>query len=724
MKVVVKLIKKAFSNRVLKNYLIMFLTMFSVELIFKAVLKMPIIDWSILRIFIANNIIALFLSFLYSFCGHMISNILTFITCFIASIYAIVQAGFYNFLGVIISIGTKSQLGAVKDYIKDYFDSFLPSFYLILIPLILVIIYFILIDRNLTILQKNEKISFADKFNTENYKKMEQEKILKNNKRIVNIERIISVMLCFLFSFLFYNSLVVSFMQNELQVKTNKELFTLPDMPNLAVVQFGVTSYGIIDVKATLMPKHVSEQEVINYSKPEQVINNYTRYVDDTAWEAWAKETNNKTYQNLNNYYLSKEITEKNEYTGMFKGKNLIVIMMESTNTIIMNEKYFPNITRLAKEGFNFTNAFSPRNSCSTGNNEMSGMVSLFTINNTCTANTYKDNIYPQAIFNLFNNQNYKTTSFHNYTEQYYYRKSIHPNMGSGKYYNAIDLKIPYNNAYEEWPSDVLLMEKVLEKIDLTQPFMTWITSVSAHQTYNVSSELGDLNLDLFKDTNYDISLKRYMSKLKVFDDAIGTLIAGLEREGVLDDTVIVLYADHYPYGLSNNTLNKYFDYNVKENNEIDRTPFIIYNNKLTPTTFNQYTSYMNILPTIANLFDLEYDPRLYSGYDILSKDYPNRVIFADGSWQDDIAFYNATTGKISYYSDETYDVEFIKKVNEDINTNIKMANMAITSDYFKSLFDGIKKKQIIQNEEEINPNNVAIESYSDENKQEIKTTE
>lgn len=698
--------------------------MFSVEIIFKVVLKMPILDWSLLRIFIANNFISLFLSFIYSFLGHKGSNILTIITCFAISIYAIVQAGFYNFLGVIVSIGTKSQLGAVKDYIKEYIDSFLPSFYLILIPLCLVIIYFILIDRKITISQKNEKISFADKFNTVNYKKMEQDKILKANKKIVNIERIGAVVLCFLMGVLFYKSLTVSFMQNELQVKTNKELFSLPDMPNLAAVQFGVTSYGLIDVKSSFMPKYNNEQEVINYSKPIQEINDYTRYIDDTSWEAWAKETNNKTYQNLNNYYLSKPITEKNEYTGMLKGKNLIVIMMESTNTIIMNEEYFPNITKLAKNGWYFNNAFSPRNSCSTGNNEMSGMVSLFTINNTCTANTYKDNVYPHAIFNLFNKQNYNTMSFHDYTEQYYYRKTIHPNMGSGKYYNAIDLKIDYNSVYEEWPSDVILMKKVLEKIDSKQPFMTWVTSVSAHQPYTVPSELGDLNVDLFKNTDYDISLKRYMSKLKVFDDSIGTLINGLEKKGILDDTVIVLYADHYPYGLTNNTLNQYFDYDVKENNEVDRTPFIIYNSELTPKTFNEYTSYMNILPTIANLFDLDYDPRLYSGYDVLSKDYPNRVVFADGSWQDDVAFYNATTGKISYYTDKTYSVDFIKQVNEDINTNIKMANMAITSDYFNALFDGILEQQKIQNELKVNPYNVAIEIYSDENKQEATTTE
>ena len=118
---------------------------------------------------------------------------------------------------------------------------------------------------------------------------------------------------------------------------------------------------------------------------------------------------------------------------------------------------------KLYSEGWAWENSYSPRNSCSTGNNEMSGMVSLYTINSSCTANMYKKNVYPHAIFNLFKKDGYTTSSYHNYTEQYYARKTIHPNMGSDKYYGVQDLGISYSNVYHEWPSDVDLIEKVLE---------------------------------------------------------------------------------------------------------------------------------------------------------------------------------------------------------------------------------------------------------------------
>jgi phosphoglycerol transferase MdoB-like AlkP superfamily enzyme len=268
--------------------------------------------------------------------------------------------------------------------------------------------------------------------------------------------------------------------------------------------------------------------------------------------------------------------------------------------------------------------------------------------------------------------------------------------MGSGAYYGVTDLGISYDSAYEEWPSDVLLMEEAMKRIDTSSPFMAWITTVTSHQPYYTSSEMGDKYLSLFSDTNYSTSLKRYMSKLKELDSALARLLELLEEEGVLDDTVIVLYGDHYPYGLSTSDINNAVSYDVTEKNNVDKTPFVIYNSAMEGQSFSQYTSYMNILPTIANLFDLDYDPRLYMGEDILSPDYinsyKNRVILADGSWENSIASYNATSGKITYFSDTTYSNEEIIAYNKEISNMIKMSNLAITTNYFKYLNEGLNK--------------------------------
>ena len=153
----------------------------------------------------------------------------------------------------------------------------------------------------------------------------------------------------------------------------------------------------------------------------------------------------------------------------MFEGKNLIVIMVESGNEIMLNSEYYPNIQRLVENGLHFTNNYSPRNICSTGNNEMGAMISLYSINNNCTANVYQNNTYFESIFNLFNNQGYTTNSFHDYYDWYYDRSVIHKNMGSGTFYDAVDLDLDFSYnypAYDTWASDEELMEKYLEIID------------------------------------------------------------------------------------------------------------------------------------------------------------------------------------------------------------------------------------------------------------------
>lgn len=689
---------RIFYNNVFKNYFLLMLTLFSGEIIFRWCIGLPILDWALLRIFLGINIVSLVCGALFSFCGRIAGNILTFLVALVGTVYAIAQAGFENYLGVYMSFGASSQAGAVKDYIVDYLQSFSWTFYLIAIPLGILLLFYIFVDHRIKVLERNDEIDFADKFDGEERKKQNELYILKRKKARKRNGIINAFVLTVILAGIYYYTLSAPFMQNDIQLKTTKELFSNPDIPNIAMGQFGYTMYAFVDVKSVVMP--ANNQEITEFSdgyeKEEQVISDYTRYIDDTLWEEVIKNEKNSNYRTLSNYFISQEITDKNDFTGFFKDKNLIVIMMESTTNIVLNEEYYPNLYKLYTEGWSWENTYSPRNSCSTGNNEMSGMVGLYTINNSCTANNYKNNVYPEAIFNLFNNAGYTTSSYHNYTEQYYARATIHPNMGSGHYYGVQELGIPYSNVYQEWPSDVELMEKVLELTEDQDKFMAWVTTVSAHQPYSQSSELGNKYLDLFEDTNYNTSLKRYMSKLKEFDNSIGTLINGLEEQGKLDDTVIVLFADHYPYGLTNSTLNSYFDYDVRVDYEVDRTPFIIYNPQIHAEVHDEYTSYMNLTPTIANLFDLDYDPRLYAGRDILSDTYENRVVFADGSWKDPVAFYNASTGKISYSEpNTTYTSEEIKEINNSIKNRISMSNLAIRTNYFKYLEDAKDKYRV-----------------------------
>ena len=567
-----------------------------------------------------------------------------------------------------MSFNVTSQAKAVTGYILDFFKSFYWYYYLLLLPFLLLIIYYKLIDKN--IIKLNVNLTF-DRLKTS----------------------VICILLLLVLGFSYQLTICLNVFQNKLQTISNQELFKNISNPTLAIKQFGTTVYGILDIKSLFMNNEIE----ISTSNNEVQAHNVDSE-NDKKWLELIENEENFTYNYLNEYFINNSKTLKNSYTGSLEDKNLIVIMMESVNDIFINEELYPNFYRLLSNGYYFKNNYSPRNSCATGNNELSGMIGLYPIYYKCTANVYRNNLYPESIFNLFKEKGYKTSSMHDYSDKYYQRREIHKNVGSDKYYDADDLKLQYNTKDEEWASDEDFMKqvvKILNNYKNNERFLTWLTTVTSHQPYG-ESLYGDKYLYLFADSKYDeydIKLKRYMSKLKVLDNGLGILLEGLEKQGKLDNTVIVLYGDHYPYGLANSILQKALPYDISEKYENERVPFVIWSNDIEATTYEQYTSYVNLLPTIANLFNLDYDSRYYVGSDLFSSEYQNLVVYTDGSWKNNICFYDASTSDIIYYTSKEYSTEEIIEINKDIGYKIKYSDLAIQHDYFNYLYQKLYEK-------------------------------
>lgn len=670
--------KKIYNNKVVFYSCLLTIGIFILEIFFKVIMGLSVFNWSVLRIFLGCIILSNIISLLISFLKRKYANIIVCVLLFLLGILFTAQGGMRNYLGTYMSLGTASQAHAIEYFIGDFFTSLNPWFYMLFIIPILYVLYFIFLDKK-----------FID----------------KSLKYKYNVVRCITVFVTIITCGLYYGTINFSFMQDKMQIVSNKELYKNPSMQNIAVSQYGLLGYEFLDIKS-LVIKHEQTAETFAKYEPKEVTN-YSRTIDDTAWDALQETETNKDYKTLNSYFMSKEITSKNDYTGMFKGKNLIVLMIESGSNVLKNyPEYFPNFAKLYNNGWSWENAFSPRNSCSTGNNEMTGITSLYTINNTCTINTYKDNIYYESLFNLFNRANYHTSSYHDYTDHFYYRSIYHPNMGSQNYYDVNKLGIKLGSEYQPWPSDVELIEKAVPHFIDEDKYMAWLTTVSSHMTYKNSSKTGDMYLDLYKDEDWDMTAKRYMSKLKIVDNAIGELLQELEDNGKLEDTVIMLFADHYPYGLSNDAFSEIAKYDTSSNGDTDRTPFIIYNPSLEAKKFDDYTTFVNILPTLANLFALDYDPRLYGGTDLLSDSYEGIVVFADGSWRTDKAYYDATKSKINYIGADKYTDEEIISINTKVKNEMKMDNLAIKTNYFVYLENGLKSS-----EDDINSNDTTTDN-------------
>ena len=668
--------KNLLKNNLIKNYMILVVFFSLLEISFRLISGISLNNIALLRIFIGVNFVSVLLSFILSWFNKLISKILVLLVSFALSAYTFFQIGFNNFIGVYASVNTKSQLGAVKDYIIDFFASFKGTYYLAFIPFILLIIYYLFLDKL-----------------TE--KKIDKRFPLKTNIMFEpGIRTITSILVLTFTGFLYYTSLDASFMQNKLQTISNKELFAYPSIASTTINQFGVLGFGFLDIKSTMVeaPSKVIYTAFENNGKD----NNNSeskREIDDTILDEIIKNEKDTTLNNINNYIKNKDITDYNSHTGMFEGKNVIVIMMESTNDIIINKDLYPNFYKLYSEGISFKNNYSPRNSCATGNNEFSGMTGLYTIQNNCTANVFSNNTYFTSIFNIFKNAGYRATSMHDYTEQYYVRNIIHKNLGSEAYYNANDLNIKYYNEYKNWASDEDFMNAAMD-ITLNdtsdKPFMLWLTTVSGHQPYKVSSVEGDKYLSITEGTDYSMEVRRYMSKLKTFDNGLGILLDKLKASGKLDDTVIVMYGDHYPYGLKNKDISSVLTYDL-DDYEVERTPMVIYNSTIKSEVVEKYSSYVNLTPTLANLFNLDYDPRYYMGTDVFSDDYLNIVAFADGSWKNSDVYYNASSGSVKYYSSNEYTTDELIRINNIVSNRMQISESIIRNNYFNYLDNKIK---------------------------------
>lgn len=668
--------KNLLKNNLIKNYMILVVFFSLLEISFRLISGISLNNIALLRIFIGVNFVSVLLSFILSWFNKLISKILVFLVSFALSAYTFFQIGFNNFIGVYASVNTKSQLGAVKDYIIDFFASFKGTYYLAFIPFILLIIYYLFLDKL-----------------TE--KKIDKRFPLKTNIMFEpGIRTITSILVLTFTGFLYYTSLDASFMQNKLQTISNKELFAYPSIASTTINQFGVLGFGFLDIKSTMVeaPSKVIYTAFENNGKDNSNTES-KREIDDTILDEIIKNEKNTTLNNINNYIKNKDITDYNSHTGMFEGKNVIVIMMESTNDIIINKDLYPNFYKLYSEGISFKNNYSPRNSCATGNNEFSGMTGLYTIQNNCTANIFSNNTYFTSIFNIFKNAGYRATSMHDYTEQYYVRNIIHKNLGSEAYYNANDLNIKYYNEYKNWASDEDFMNAAMD-ITLNdtsdKPFMLWLTTVSGHQPYKVSSVEGDKYLSITEGTDYSMELRRYMSKLKTFDNGLGILLDKLKASGKLDDTVIVMYGDHYPYGLKNKDISSVLTYDL-DDYEVERVPMVIYNSTIKSEVVEKYSSYINLTPTLANLFNLDYDPRYYMGTDVFSDDYLNMVAFADGSWKNADVYYNASSGSVKYYTSNEYTTDELIRINNIVTNRMQISESIIRNNYFNYLDNKIK---------------------------------
>ena len=376
---------------------------------------------------------------------------------------------------------------------------------------------------------------------------------------------------------------------------------------------------------------------------------------------------------------------EVNKYTGIFKNKNLIFVQLEGIDDWLLTEKDTPTLYGMLNNSFVFQNHYSYYNGGgSTFNSEFAVNTGFITpLSYTQNAYSFNKNSFPYSMANMFKNQDYVVNAFHMNSGEYYSRQTNYTNWGYDKYYGLLDINDYKDKSYtldRELINDVTFQERMFPK---DSKFVDYIITYSNHLPFTNTKGVCKLLYDMEMDLDDTVDMGEESSSMFVqlteeecirkqaheTDYMMELLLKKLTELNLIDDTVIVVFTDHYLYTVEDKTiLDKYKN---TSNNLINKTPFFIWQNNMKRTNIKEVTSQLNILPTTLNLFGINYNPNYYIGSDALSSNYKGIVFFSDYSWYDGNIYVengviaNNKSSSQEYLDEKNYYIHYLTKKND-----------------------------------------------------------
>lgn len=396
-----------------------------------------------------------------------------------------------------------------------------------------------------------------------------------------------------------------------------------------------------------------------------------------------AEEEKDEEIKMLHTYFAGQQAEAGNEYTGMFEGYNLIMLTAEGFSPWAVDKELTPVLYRLTHSGFVFRNFYTPLWYTSTSDGEYVACTGLIPDGaNSMTRSAGNDMRF--AFGNQFSAQGYLTLAYHNHSYTYYQRNRTHPNLGYT--FKGIGNGLVLKS--DCWPrSDFEMMEATLPEYIEKEPFHVYYMTVSGHMEYTfVDNSMASRNRDVVKDLPYSDNARAYLACNYELEKALAYLLEELEAKGIADHTVIALSADHYPYGLDKRFIDELAGHEVEENFELYKNYFVLWCAGMKETiTVDKYCSSLDIAPTIANLFGLPYDSRLYMGSDILSGG-EGLVIFDNKSFLTDRAAYNTVTGRAEPVNGSKVTQEYLDEKMLEVKQKFAVSKAILDNDYFSYL--------------------------------------
>ena len=426
-------------------------------------------------------------------------------------------------------------------------------------------------------------------------------------------------------------------------------------------------------------------------------------------------------------YYACKwkNKNDTNEYTDIFKGKNVIFIHAESIQNFLIdlkinNKEVTPNLNKIAKEGIYF-NKFYPQISVGTSSDtEFTLLTGLMPSSSGTVFVNYYDRTY-KGMPDYFNKLGYYTFSMHANNADYWNRKTMHMNLGYTDFYSKELFDIPETTDDPDYIglglSDKSFFKQINPLLDDIQkynsPFFGTIITLSNHSPFNDLEKYGEFDVTMNYEYTDDNGKKvksnapyldgttmgNYLKSAHYADEALGELYDMFKNTDIGKNTIIILYGDHearigkkdfdilYNYDpLTNDTISKeddnYYDVYGYNYDLLKNTPFIIWSsdtkfNKTIDSTMGMY----DVLPTIANMFGFEEKYSL--GNDIFSNN-EKIVVFPNGNVLTDIVYYSESNDEYITFTNDPIDSDYIDKLKNYAAEVLEVSNGIVVHDLIK----------------------------------------
>lgn len=405
-----------------------------------------------------------------------------------------------------------------------------------------------------------------------------------------------------------------------------------------------------------------------------------------------SKETFNSFYESSSEPEEKKTDNEIGKYKNIFEGKNMLVIHAESIQQFVMDTSFngvevTPNLNKLAKEGIYFSNFYAQESIGTSSDSEFTFSSSLLPASSGTVAVSYPDRLYVTTQ-KLLKEKGYYTFSMHANNGSFWNRIELHKSLGYDKFFNYttdydIDLDDPEQivgmglNDKDFFAQSV---DKIKTIASENENWMGTLIMLSNHTPFTDAANVSGYEVD-FKYQEYNAETGEYEEKSAPFlegtklgnyfksvnyaDQALGELIDELDSEGLLDNTVLVIYGDHdakikeseYEYYLN---YDPYTDTVREEGDEgyvpVDeycyninrKVPFIIWtkdHEEYTPEEITAIGGMYDCLPTLGNMFG--YESKYALGHDLFNDGSSNNtVILPSANFITDQIYYSSANNE------------------------------------------------------------------------------